>query len=61
MKPIEMLQELQTWLTFTNDEMEKALAAKSNPNFKSFVWQWGNGVYDEDINQAKSDFLNSLK
>lgn len=61
MKPIEMLQELQTWHEFTNAEMEKALSSKSNASFESFVRDWSKGVYDEDIQQAKFDFLNSLK
>ena len=61
MKPIDMLQELQTWHSFSNAEMENALASPSTPEFKSFVEDFKSGRYDEDIDMAKSHFLMTLK
>ena len=46
--------ELQTWCTFTPEELEKAKASKvttlNNGNFRDDVQSYIVGEYDEDIN-----------
>lgn len=53
MKPIDILQELQSWHSFSNEEMEKALASPSTPEFICFVQDFSKGVYDDDTQKFK--------
>jgi hypothetical protein len=49
---LSLLEEMQTWLNFSQKVQAQASAShintKNNKEFAKLVKEWGNGYYDED-------------
>ena len=59
----DLLQEMETWCTFSPKMKEKAEASDidnfNNKKFMKLVRDWSNGVYDEDP-QYVAYYIESL-
>lgn len=60
-----MLQEMQTWVTVSEDTIKKADSLGINTNnskvFKRLVNDWINGMYDEDPELLTNKLIYLIK
>jgi len=58
---LDIMGELQTWLTFDSEDEElitkSNVSTSTNKQFKKFVKDWSNGMYDEDPEYAKQELM----
>ena len=56
---LSMFEEMQTWVSFSPDQLEKAKKSKINTSnslsFKFLVQNWGEGFYDESPELMKQE------
>ena len=56
---LSMFEEMQTWVSFSPDQLEKAKKSKINTSnslsFKFLVQNWGEGFYDESPELIKQE------
>jgi hypothetical protein len=59
-----MLTELATWISTSQDLLEKAkssgITTKNNSRLKSLVSEWTSGVYDEDPEILHSSLIGLI-
>lgn len=60
----DFITEMQTWVTFTPEELERAKAANmpvtSNKTLRQLFKDWANGVYDEDPQTLGQELKNLI-
>ena len=61
---LNMLHELQTWITVEDDVLdlanESTITTKTDRYFKRLVQEWKDGVYDEDMKILFNEILTLL-
>jgi hypothetical protein len=64
-KLIDMLNELSTWFSYSDEEITAAtksnITTDNTPEFARFVSDWGAGDYDEDSCQADRELKYFIK
>ena len=61
----QILNELSTWISFSNEMHTRArecnITTANNSGFQRFVSDWGDGMYDEDPDQAAQELEHIIK